>query len=86
MLANADMIRPIAEEAGIKIPSALDDWAIHEYPHWAVLVHFSIGRPVEWHNVWDRIRHNAKVIADLSSEEILGLSIGEIGERLAPLR
>ena len=68
MKAFPQMIAPAAEEAGIKLPSDLENYDKSLYPHWFVFCGTQLGKPMPYSSVdWD----NAKVIASLDDTEIL---------------
>jgi hypothetical protein len=83
MLALDDMLVKPAEEAGIKVPTDLENFNKDEYPHWTVYCNVQLGSPMPYPSChWD----NAKIIASIPSDKIkittfeelekLGLQIG----------
>lgn len=75
MKAFPEMIAPAAGEAKIKMPPDLENYDKEQYPHWFVFCQLQLGSPMPYPSVdWD----NAKVIASLSSEEILKVTPEEL--------
>ena len=70
MIAFPSMIVDAAKNAGIKIPSDLDDFDKNEFPHWYVFCALQLGRPMRPGAQWD----NAKVLAELSEDKIKSMT------------
>ena len=67
MKAFPGMIALAAKEAGIKLPSDLENFEASEYPYWVVFSKMQLGQPMPHPGVdWE----NAKVVAAVPIEEI----------------
>lgn len=67
MKAFPDMIVPAAKEAGIKVPSDLENFEPKQFPHWTVFSRMQLGQPMPYPTVdWD----NARVVAKLNKEKV----------------
>ncbi len=80
MFAFPSMLFPACDKAGIKHPES-DDKDLEEYkkdyPHFYVFCKVQLSRRVRWGEQFD----NAKVIAALSEEEVLKVTLHELIER-----
>jgi disulfide oxidoreductase YuzD len=82
MIAFAGMLIPAAEKAGIKCPSdkEVDNWDTEEmknkYPHFYVFAMVQLGRRMSPGEHWN----NAKIIAKISDEDILNITILDLME------
>lgn len=78
MIAFSGMLVPAAEKVGMKVPENLDSYNKRDYPHFYVFSLMQLGAPMPYAGVhFD----NAKVIADLSDEEIKTLTTNQIYDK-----
>ena len=67
MFAFPEMIAPMAEQVGIKVPNELDNYDPNEYVAWHVFSTIQLGASVPYHSApWD----NAAIISAISEEEL----------------
>lgn len=80
MLAFPSMLADAAEKAGILLPKDCDrfDENKEQYPHWFVFCIMQLGQPMPSPGVH---YENAKVIAELTDEEIVTLTHLQIVKR-----
>jgi hypothetical protein len=77
MIAFDEMLVKPAEEAGIKVPSDLENYDANEYPHWKVFCNVQLGSPMpNWTAHWE----NAKMVAGVSTDKIKTIKMSELME------
>lgn len=67
MIAFAFLLEQPAKDAGIKVPSDIENYDRNEFPHWFVYTKMQLGRPMA---SADSHWFNAKVVAGVSEDEI----------------
>lgn len=78
MLASVSLLVNPAKEAGIEVPSDLDDFDPKEFPHFTIFCNWQIGRPMPSPGChWE----NAEIIAKLSKEECLSVTYCQLLEK-----
>jgi len=77
MIYFEEMLYNAAEEAGMKTPTK-EGWDKEEYPHFHVFCFMQLGESMPYSGChWD----NAKVIADLTDEEIKTITVDGLLDR-----
>jgi hypothetical protein len=77
MIAFPGMLGRAAEQAGMKVPEDPDKWeeARESHPHFFVFCAVQLCRATKYPGEhWD----NAKVVADLSDEDVLSVTLDEL--------
>lgn len=78
MIAFAGMLMSAAEKAGMKVPPNADEFDRDEFPHFNVFCAVQLGASMPYPGChWD----NAKLIADLSDDEIKTITHTELVDR-----
>lgn len=78
MMLYPSMIVLFAQNAGIKVPEGkFDEVDPDKYPHFAVFCNAQLGRDMNWDEPGD----NAKVIAQISDEEISKVTVRDLLKR-----
>lgn len=77
MMAFPCMLVKAAQQAGMKVPNDPDDFSAKEYPHFHVFCAIQLYRPMRAGEHWE----NAKIIASLSNERVLNITLGELLEQ-----
>ncbi len=80
MIAFPGMLVGPAKEAGMKVPDDPEDFIAEDYVRFQIYLAFQLGAPLPYPSAhWD----NAKIIADLTDEELQTVTVGEMMGRLA---
>lgn len=78
MLAFDKMLIDAAKNAGIEIPSDLDNYNRDQFPHWYIFCISQLGRPCPFPGChYD----NAKIISSISKDEIQKVSLSDLEEK-----
>lgn len=78
MIAFPGMLLTPAKDAGMKVPDDAENFNKEEYPHFYVFLQVQLGAPMPFPSAHFE---NAKVIAQLSDDEILNITYAELLEK-----
>jgi hypothetical protein len=80
MIAFPGMLVGPAKAAGMKVPEDPENFVAEEYVRFQIYLAFQLGAPLPYPSAhWD----NAKIIAELTDEDLQKVTVGEMMERLA---
>lgn len=75
MIAYPEMLVGPAEEAGIKVPSDVENYNVSQFPHWHMFCLIQLGAPMpHWTAHWE----NAKVISQIPETDLKKITFDDL--------